>query len=91
MFPCKRCACCCKNVGSTPWGKEFSLPSGICRYLDTTSNLCTIYQQRPIFCNVDAYYEKYLSTIMTREEFYQLNQQQCEKLYQATYVPKKKK
>ena len=48
---------------------------GVCKHLK--NNLCEIYSERPIFCNVDAYWEKFLSDKMTREEFYKFNYAAC--------------
>lgn len=80
MFPCKRCGACCRCIGFGELGRELALPSGVCRYLDPQTNLCTCYASRPIFCNYDAYYEKYLANFMSKREFYQLMQEQCQLL-----------
>jgi len=77
MFPCEKCGECCKRVGTVELGKDLALPSGICRYLNQTTNLCAIYEKRPIFCNVDAYYEKNMSLVMSKEEFYRVNKLFC--------------
>ena len=57
-----------------------ALPSGVCKYLNEDTNLCRIYSTRPIFCNIDAYYEKYLKNTMTREYFYERNKEACRKM-----------
>ena len=44
---------------------------------DKKNNLCTIYSARPIFCNVDAYYAKFFSNIMSKEDFYSKNKEFC--------------
>lgn len=80
MFNCEQCGCCCRNVGKSILGKHLALPNGVCKYLNQATNLCTIYKSRPIFCNVDAYYEKYLKYELSREEFYKINKQECETL-----------
>jgi len=51
---------------------------GVCKHLK--ENLCEIYSARPIFCNVEAYYEKFLSEKISREEFYKKNREICEAL-----------
>ena len=71
MFPCKRCGECCRHIETAFFVKDMILPNGACKFLDET---------RPIFCNVDAYYEKYLQTVMSREAFYQKNMEACEKI-----------
>lgn len=80
MFNCEQCGACCRNVGKTKLGKHLALPNGICKYLDQKTNLCTIYKDRPIYCNVDKYYEKYLSDKMSKQEFYNMNKKECDKL-----------
>lgn len=67
-------------MGRFPLGKRIALPNGICRYLDQTTNLCTIYENRPWFCNIDAYYEQFIKGKMSREDFYTLNQIECRRL-----------
>ena len=78
-FPCVQCGICCRNIGNATFAKDMVLPSGVCKHLDEETNLCRIYSARPIFCNVDAFYDKYLSGKMTREEFYRQNKQACRK------------
>lgn len=80
MFPCKQCGECCRHIGTAFFAKDMMLPNGTCKFLDEATNLCKQYETRPIFCNVDAYYEKYLQTVMSREAFYQKNIEACEKI-----------
>ena len=82
MYPCKRCGVCCRYVIYTEFGAFLANEKGICKYLDENTNLCKIYEQRPISCNVDEYYKKYYSAKMTIEEFYQMNLKSCELLRQ---------
>lgn len=80
MFNCERCGACCRTVGKTELGKHLALPNGICKYLNQKTNLCTIYKDRPIYCNVDKYYEKYLFDKISKQEFYDMNKKECDKL-----------
>lgn len=80
MFPCKKCGACCKKVGVVPWGKAMALPDDSCRWLDPKTHLCQIYDRRPLSCRVDEFYEKKYMAHMSREEFYQLNQEVCLRL-----------
>ena len=48
--------------------------------VDMRTNRCLIYSKRPLVCNVDAYYEKYYASRMSREDFYLLNIEQCNDL-----------
>lgn len=80
MFNCEQCGACCRTVGKTELGKHLALPNGICKYLNQKTNLCTIYKDRPIYCNVDKYYEKYLFDKISKQEFYDMNKKECDKL-----------
>ena len=80
LFDCDKCGVCCKNIRhSIFYTKELDRGDGICKHL-TAENLCEIYSERPIFCNIDACYDKYLSKIMSREDFHELNRAACERL-----------
>ena len=67
-------------VGRVVLGEKMADADGVCHFLDRTTNLCTQYENRPIFCNVDKFYERYYVDNMTREVFYKINQQECERL-----------
>jgi len=60
-------------------------PDGVCKYLDEATNLCTIYNERPIFCRVDELYEKNLSNKMSREDFYRINKEVCKKFQSKNF------
>ena len=60
--------------------KDYQDIDGVCKYLDRKTNLCTIYNARPLVCNVDKYYEAYFKEQMSREKFYELNYQSCRNL-----------
>ena len=77
-FPCEKCGLCCKNIRFSSLAAELDRGDGVCKHLK--DNLCEIYSERPIFCNVEAYYEKYLSEKVSREEFYKLNKKICARL-----------
>ena len=57
-----------------------ALPNGICKFLDQDTNLCTKYESRPIFCNVDKYYDLYLINRISRGEYYRQNMKLCKQL-----------
>ena len=80
MFECDKCGLCCRRVGDSPLGKVLALPSGICKHFNQETNLCTIYKDRPIICNVDSYYDFYIEGVMTRKMFYKLNKDMCMKI-----------
>ena len=79
MFPCERCGCCCRRIGEVFFARHMAKPDGVCKYLDEATNLCTIYNERPIFCRVDELYEKNLSDKMSRADFYHINKEVCKK------------
>ena len=78
MFQCDKCGCCCRHISNSPIYKELDRGDGVCRYLDMETRLCKIYINRPIFCNVDKFYEQYLLSECSIEEFYSINYESCE-------------
>ena len=83
MFKCDKCGACCRNIGKSEIYKDLDRGDGCCVYLDEESNLCRIYNRRPLICRVDEVYESYYSKIMTREQYYRENYEACEKLKNA--------
>ncbi len=83
-FPCKQCGLCCQHVGQSKLYQDLDRGDGCCRYFDDTTNLCRIYDHRPLRCNVDVYYDAYLKDRMTREAYYKINQEVCQKLQRAS-------
>ena len=80
LFDCDKCGVCCKNIRhSIFYMEELDRGDGVCKHL-TADNLCAIYATRPIFCNIDAYYDKYLSQKMSRREFHDMNHAACLRL-----------
>lgn len=75
-FKCNQCGICCRNIGEIEELADYHNGDGICKYL-LPSNLCGIYNSRPIWCNVDLYYDRFLAEEMTREEWYALNEKAC--------------
>lgn len=78
MFICDCCGCCCRNLDKSELYLELDRGDGICKYLD--GNLCSIYENRPLLCRVDECYDLFFHEYMTREEYYQLNITECQKL-----------
>ena len=77
-FQCDKCGLCCRNIRFSSLSAELDRGDGVCKHLK--DNLCEIYAERPIFCNVEAYYDKYLSEKISREEFYWRNKEICRQL-----------
>lgn len=65
---------------------DFHNGDGICKYLDSTTNLCLIYESRPDICNVEKSYKAF-SDIYSKDEYYRLNYEGCQMLWE---IEKKK-
>ena len=63
-FNCTKCGLCCKALG--------------CPHL-TKDNLCSIYETRPLICNIEAGYELQKDR-MTKREWFMLNEHYCKVL-----------
>lgn len=68
------------HVNESAIGSEIDRGDGVCKHFDESTRLCTIYKKRPIFCNVDMFYNTFLCSKCTREEFYAANYTSCKKL-----------
>lgn len=79
-FPCDSCGLCCQNISGISDLVDFDLGNGVCKYFDSTTRLCSIYDKRPLICRVDEMYTFYYSRKINKEEFYRLNQNVCENL-----------
>jgi hypothetical protein len=80
MFKCDCCGACCRHISLSEIYSDLDRGDGVCRFLDEETSLCTIYENRPIKCNVDAMFETYFSREMTREEYEELNYTACREL-----------
>ncbi|MBQ8614511.1 MAG: YkgJ family cysteine cluster protein [Ruminiclostridium sp.] len=78
MFNCDMCGKCCQNLRLSPLYAELDDGTGKCRYLE--GNLCSIYETRPLLCRIDESYDAFFKGKMTKEEYYRLNYEACEKL-----------
>ena len=78
-FNCDCCGLCCKNINRSNLLKNFNRGDGVCKFL-SEKNLCKIYENRPIFCNVELGYEKIFSKLYSEDEFLKLNYEACNKL-----------
>lgn len=75
-FICNKCGQCCRNLNTKIYEKLHN-GDGICFYLDKEKNQCSIYENRPLMCNIEKAYEKYFFKFYSREEFYELNYKGC--------------
>lgn len=76
-FNCIKCGICCKNLDKSEIYSNLDRGDGICKNLNTTSNLCNIYNNRPTICSVETMYDLFFAKIMSREEYYQKNYEAC--------------
>lgn len=83
MFKCSMCGICCKNLNKNIIYKKLDRGDGVCVYYNGKKLICTIYEHRPLICRIDESYEKFFSSIMTREEYYNLNYKFCKELQEG--------
>lgn len=76
-FPCNRCGECCKQVGSADETRFLDRGDGTCRYFDDAANACSIYDQRPLVCRVDAYYATHYVHLVSWDDFVEANLRVC--------------
>lgn len=80
MFKCDCCGFCCRSLALSSIYQRLDRGDGVCKYFDERLSLCTIYDDRPIECNVDLMYEVYLSKMISRDEYYEQNYRICNEL-----------
>lgn len=80
MFLCDCCGLCCMKVSISELYIDLDRGDGICKYFCIKTKLCNIYENRPDKCNVDKTYDIQFKDVMNREEYYELNYQECKKL-----------
>lgn len=78
MFKCDSCGCCCINIYKSELYIDLNKGDGACKYL--VGNLCSVYENRPLFCGVDECYNLFFKDTMSRDEYYKLNTEECKKL-----------
>lgn len=78
MFICDKCGECCRHLKGISIYADLDRGDGVCKYLE--GNLCSIYENRPLFCRVDDCYELFFKDEFTREEFDRLNTKICNNL-----------
>lgn len=77
MFSCDKCGLCCMHIDESNVEPRMNRGDGVCRFFDEDTHLCNIYDKRPIFCNVDRFYEEHLTTKILREDYYEVNCKSC--------------
>lgn len=79
MFECDKCGLCCVGLEKNEATNDMHDGDGVCKNLNLEDMSCNIYEDRPIFCRIDDGYDMYFKDIMSKEAFYQLNYNACEK------------
>lgn len=76
-FPCNQCGWCCQNLQNHKLYKSLDRGDGVCIYFNATSNSCTIYNNRPLICNIEAMYYAEFSN-MSYDDYIKLNIKACQ-------------
>ena len=89
-FPCTECGLCCKNLKNAltwdapDWLKPAieafpyqPLEDGSCPKM--VGNKCSVYQDRPLLCNLDKSHDE-LDMPMSKQEWFDLNVKGCHSL-----------
>lgn len=79
-FPCSSCGLCCKSLKNNPLAIDLDRGDGICRHLNIATNLCQIYDERPLICCVEEFYKQNLKDKISWREFVNFNIQACKAL-----------
>lgn len=83
MFECDKCGLCCIGLQGHEETKYMHNGDGVCIFLDADTKLCRIYENRPIFCRVDDYFEQQMAGEIGREQYYKENYAACEEKKRA--------
>ena len=79
-FPCNSCGKCCRRVNLSELTTHLDRGDGVCKNFIEESNLCNIYNDRPLICRVEDYYKTYLVEQIEWDDFVKINLEICEKL-----------
>ena len=77
MYRCDKCGKCCRNLNLNDLYDHLNRGDGVCRYLDEETNLCKIYNNRPLICNIDKAYNEYFKDYYSKEQYYKINKEIC--------------
>jgi hypothetical protein len=80
MFICDQCGICCEHIDESGIEGVLNRGDGVCINYDEETHLCNIYDNRPIYCNVDKFYESFLENKYSREDYYEINYKSCQEL-----------
>ena len=77
-FPCLKCGTCCTKLDNNKIYSHLDQGNGVCIYFDSASKLCSIYDDRPLICNVEKMYDAHFFKIMSYDEYLKINKEACE-------------
>jgi len=80
-FPCTRCGLCCLNLDKVPVLIDFHNGDGRCQYYVEHKG-CSIYEHRPLVCQIDNMYQTYFFNDLKKIDFYRKNAEICNQLQQ---------
>jgi Fe-S-cluster containining protein len=72
------CGNCCRYLHKVSFLSEYNTGNGICKHL--ANNLCNIYDERPLICNVEKMYTAYFNAKMTEKQFILTNLLSCKEI-----------
>lgn len=79
MFKCSKCGACCQMISKNDIYKELDRGDGLCKYYSESKKECMIYDDRPLICRVDDYYQANFALQIDIDTYYKLNYESCEK------------
>lgn len=85
-FPCTSCGLCCRRVSDSLETQVLDRGDGVCHFLNEKTNLCDIYEQRPLVCRVQEYYIENYRHKISWKKFVDINVQICFKLQDENLV-----
>ena len=80
MYNCDKCGLCCQSLSGHAIYQDLDRGDGVCKYYDVGTKLCSIYNERPLICNVDLYFETVLKGKISLGEYYKANYAACASL-----------
>lgn len=83
-FKCDCCGACCRNIDKSFYFAAMDKGDGVCKYLNEDTNLCRIYEHRPLLCNVNEAYRIHFEKYMSIEKYQQENYKACKLLKSIT-------
>lgn len=85
-FPCNQCGWCCQNLDKNKMYSALDRGDGTCKWFDLEENNCTVYDTRPLICNIEAmYHDSFFA--MNYDEYIELNIKTCQLIQVQNKLP----